>query len=261
MRKIFLSVLMLTLPIAGWGQSDARPEGPAAQGSPPQVPASDEAPLSKMPSVRSMRVCSDRNPEPCLTAPRAIFEPEPDYSNEARDAHYEGVCVLKLVVGTDGKTHDITVARSLQFGLDEKAVEAVTRWRFEPAMKSGEPVAVQLIVQVSFHLHAHGGATSLFNQAPTVSGIIVSPASAHVATSAQQQFTATVPNTEKAAVLWSVSGSGCISSACGTISANGLYTAPSDVPTPATLTVKATLASDSARTTSAVVTIRPSSSR
>ena len=72
---------------------------------------------------------------------------------EARKAKYQGTCVLWLVVGPDGRPRDIRVARSLGLGLDEKAIEAVKTWKFEPAMKDGKPVAVQINVEVSFRLY------------------------------------------------------------------------------------------------------------
>jgi TonB family protein len=88
-----------------------------------------------------------------VSAPRPVFTPDPEYSEEARKAKYQGTCVLWLVVGPDGKPRDIKVARTLGLGLDEKAIEAVKQWKFEPAMKDGKPVAVQINVEVSFRLY------------------------------------------------------------------------------------------------------------
>jgi periplasmic protein TonB len=88
-----------------------------------------------------------------VSAPRPISTPDPEYSEEARKAKYQGTCVLWLVVGPDGKPRDIRIARSLGLGLDEKAIEAVKRWMFEPALKDGRPVAVQINVEVSFRLY------------------------------------------------------------------------------------------------------------
>lgn len=88
-----------------------------------------------------------------VSAPRPVFAPDPEYSEEARTAKYQGTCVLWLIVGTDGRTRDIRVARTLGLGLDQKAEEAVQRWVFEPALRDGQPVAVQVNVEVTFHLY------------------------------------------------------------------------------------------------------------
>jgi TonB family protein len=87
-----------------------------------------------------------------VSAPRAIYKPEPEYSSEARQAKYQGTVVVSLVVGADGEPRQLRVAHSLGMGLDEKALEAVQRWRFEPAMKDGRPVPVAVEVEVTFHL-------------------------------------------------------------------------------------------------------------
>ncbi len=88
-----------------------------------------------------------------VSAPRALFAPDPEYSEEARKAKYQGVVILWLVVGPDGRPRDIRVTRSLGLGLDEKAIEAVRQWKFEPARKDGKPVPVQINVEVSFRLY------------------------------------------------------------------------------------------------------------
>jgi periplasmic protein TonB len=88
-----------------------------------------------------------------VTVPQVIFNPEPSFSDEARKAKVQGVVMLYLVVGKDGKPYNIRVGQSLGMGLDEKAIEAVKRWRFKPATLNGEPVATQIGVQVDFHLY------------------------------------------------------------------------------------------------------------
>ena len=88
-----------------------------------------------------------------VLAPKPIQTPDPQYTDEARRARYEGTCVLAMVVGPDGKPHDIRVQRGLGMGLDQKAIEAVQQWRFDPATKDGRPVAVQISVEVSFKLY------------------------------------------------------------------------------------------------------------
>ncbi len=60
---------------------------------------------------------------------------------------------MRVIVGTDGKPHDIYVQRSLGMGLDEKAVEAARLWRFAPGTKDGAPVPVEVFLEVNFHLY------------------------------------------------------------------------------------------------------------
>ena len=88
-----------------------------------------------------------------VSPPRQIYAPEPEFSEEARKAKYQGVCTLGLIVGTDGRPSNIRVLSSLGMGLDEKAIEAVKNWKFEPAMKDGHPVRVEIAVEVDFHLY------------------------------------------------------------------------------------------------------------
>jgi TonB family protein len=88
-----------------------------------------------------------------VSAPRPIYQTEPEFSEEARKAKFQGVCTIALIVGTDGRPSDIHVQTSLGMGLDEKAIEAVKNWRFEPAMKDGHPVRVPIAIEVDFHLY------------------------------------------------------------------------------------------------------------
>ena len=88
-----------------------------------------------------------------VSAPRAIYDPDPEYSEEARKNKYSGIVTLTIVVDPSGRPRDIQVVRSLGMGLDEKAVEAVEKWKFAPGMKDGMPVAVKVNVEVSFRLY------------------------------------------------------------------------------------------------------------
>jgi TonB family protein len=88
--------------------------------------------------------------------PRTIYAPEPEYTEEARQARREGVCVLSFIVGLDGKPSHIVVAKKLGMGLDQKAIEAVTKSRFEPARQYGRPVMMRLNLSVSFKLFGLG---------------------------------------------------------------------------------------------------------
>ena len=87
-----------------------------------------------------------------VTSPRLLYKVEPEYSTKARKAGLEGTVMLAIEVWEDGKAHNIRVLRSLEMGLDEKAVKAVEQWRFKPGMKDGEPVKVAAQVQVTFRL-------------------------------------------------------------------------------------------------------------
>ena len=88
-----------------------------------------------------------------VSAPRALSTPDPEYSEEARKAKYQGTVVLWLIVDQYGHPQNLKIARSLGMGLDQKAIEAVRQWKFEPAMKDGRPVAVQINVEVNFRLY------------------------------------------------------------------------------------------------------------
>lgn len=88
-----------------------------------------------------------------VSAPRAIFDPEPEYSEEARLVKHQGVVVLSVVVDPSGRPRDIRIARSLGMGLDEKAVAAVEKWKFAPGMRDGIPVSVQVNIEVNFRLY------------------------------------------------------------------------------------------------------------
>jgi protein TonB len=88
-----------------------------------------------------------------VSVPEVIYNPEPTFSEEARKSKTQGIVLLMIVVGKDGKPYDIRVRQSLGMGLDEKAIEAVNRWRFRPATLNGQPVTTQIAVEVNFRLY------------------------------------------------------------------------------------------------------------
>jgi TonB family protein len=87
-----------------------------------------------------------------ISAPRAVSTPDPEYTEEARQAKTQGTCILWMIVDETGHPRNIHVVRGLGYGLDAKAIEAVQLWRFQPALKDGKPVNVQISVEVGFHL-------------------------------------------------------------------------------------------------------------
>jgi TonB family protein len=91
-----------------------------------------------------------------MSPPRVTYAPPAEFSEEARAAKYQATCILKLVVGADGNPRNIRVINPIGMGLDEKALEAVRTWKFQPALKDGKPVAVEIAVEVDFHLFGDG---------------------------------------------------------------------------------------------------------
>src|SRR5256885_97190 len=88
-----------------------------------------------------------------VSAPRLLVSPDPEYSEEARQAKDQGTVVVWMILGPDGRPQKLKIQRALGMGLDEKALEAVKQWRFEPAKKDNQPVAVAISVEVNFHLY------------------------------------------------------------------------------------------------------------
>jgi TonB family protein len=116
-------------------QSSSQPTGPALNSTPPAQ--------------------NDHSPQDGsrTTAPHAIYSPGPDYPEKARKAKVQGVVTLKLTVSPDGTTKDIQVVKHVRSDLDANAVDAVRTWKFEPATRDGEPVAVSLNIDVAFRLY------------------------------------------------------------------------------------------------------------
>jgi TonB family protein len=87
-----------------------------------------------------------------VSPPTILYKVEPEYSEEARKAKFQGTVLLFVVVDEKGNPRDIKILRPLGLGLDQKAVEAVEKWRFSPGKKDGKPVAVQAQIEVNFRL-------------------------------------------------------------------------------------------------------------
>jgi TonB family protein len=87
-----------------------------------------------------------------VTAPVPLYKVEPEYSEEARKAKFQGTVILSIIIDEAGLPRNFRVVRPLGLGLDEKAIEAVQKWRFRPGYKDGKPVAVMANVEVNFRL-------------------------------------------------------------------------------------------------------------
>jgi len=88
-----------------------------------------------------------------VTPPRVVLAPDPEYSEEARREKFTGRVLLGVIVGTDGRPKSVWVVRSVGHGLDQQSVETVKQWKFSPARRNGQPVAVVLNVETSFYLY------------------------------------------------------------------------------------------------------------
>jgi TonB family protein len=87
-----------------------------------------------------------------VSAPVAVYQPEPPYTEEARKAKFSGAVLLSVVVDAQGNTRDIQVVKPLGMGLDEKAVETIRTWRFRPGRRNNVPVPVSMLVEITFRL-------------------------------------------------------------------------------------------------------------
>jgi TonB family protein len=289
-----------------------------------------------------------------IRAPRPILSPDPEYSEEARKAGFSGVALLGVTVGPDGRPHDVKVVAPLGKGLDEKAVDAVKTWTFEPGTKDGKPVAVQLMIEIEFRLDGLSGvgavdvldvpqsaslgsylspliaeagncwnkATADKTHAPSINkgqvtvhfvlkkdgriggieiasgsgddrldqdardcisslatgapfpddlgensfkvrmqllykigGATLNPAGPQVAAKSKEQFYMEIAGVLSRSAEWTVRGTGCADSACGTISPEGVYTAPDVLPKPPFVCVTATLAGANPLTASTIIAL------
>lgn len=91
-------------------------------------------------------------PGHAVSAPLLIFKVEPEFSEEARKAKYSGIVLLSIVVDASGRASDFQVLRSPGLGLDQKAIEAVAKWRFKPGYQDGKAVVTGATVEVRFQL-------------------------------------------------------------------------------------------------------------
>jgi TonB family protein len=114
------------------------------------------------PGLLDASVYSKTHPEPPegvfrvgngVSAPRAILAPDPEYPKRARKKHQQGRVIFYVVVTEQGLPRDIKITQSLTPELDAKAYQAVSNWKFSPAMKDGKPVAVLISIEMNFKLH------------------------------------------------------------------------------------------------------------
>lgn len=81
-----------------------------------------------------------------------IYRVEPEFSEEARKARFQGMVVLMIEIGTDGRAHNARMVEDPGLGLGQKAIEAVAQWRFRPAQRNNTAIVTTARVEVYFHL-------------------------------------------------------------------------------------------------------------
>lgn len=87
---------------------------------------------------------------PDVSAPRVIKKVEPEYTEETRKAGVRGTVILSAAISLEGRPEEIVVVQSLHPDLDNNAIAAFRQWEFEPGRKDGQPVRVQVTVQMNF---------------------------------------------------------------------------------------------------------------
>ena len=89
-----------------------------------------------------------------VTAPIPIHTPEAEFPPGAREQRLSGVCILSTIVDIDGRPQETRVLRPLGHGFDERAIAAVNKYRFKPAMRDGKiPVPVRIMIEVNFRYY------------------------------------------------------------------------------------------------------------
>jgi protein TonB len=110
--------------------------------------------LAQDPSQETQDIVYDLDHvRPDVTAPKAVYTPNPEYTDRARRQKIRGSVVLSIVITDKGVVRGAKVVTGLDKDLDKQALKAVGAWRFEPATKDGKPVAVRLKVETDFKLY------------------------------------------------------------------------------------------------------------
>jgi TonB family protein len=156
MRREFAALLIAFLPVSfAAAQHSAPPADPTAPAQANDVTPNPDG------SSGPYKI-GDR-----ISAPVVLHFVEAMYTDEARRAHYQGVCMIGLIVDAQGNPQDVHVMRSIGMGLDEKAVESIGQYKFKPAMKDGTtPVPVQITVEVDFKLYGRKSPAPRYNPNP-----------------------------------------------------------------------------------------------
>ena len=88
-----------------------------------------------------------------MTLPKVVHQVEPEYADRSRKKKIQGTVTMSIVVTAEGNVRDAEVTTSLDKDLDQKALECVRKWKFDPATKDGQPVAMHIAIEMNFHLY------------------------------------------------------------------------------------------------------------
>jgi TonB family protein len=88
-----------------------------------------------------------------ISPPRVTFSVDPEFSDEARKKHVNGLCLVSLIVDANGKPQNVHIARCTDPSFEENSLKAVAQFRFKPATKDGKPVACYANVEINFRLY------------------------------------------------------------------------------------------------------------
>jgi TonB family protein len=132
---------------------DGRPFGALAPGDAARTAASDD-----QKSAKNSGTDDDPVTEPVYNVggdvkpPRVLHSVAPEFTEKSREQHIEGSVMLIAVITSKGEAHQIRVQKSLDKELDEKAIEALRQWRFQPGQKDNKPVATRVPIEIRFNV-------------------------------------------------------------------------------------------------------------
>jgi protein TonB len=132
--------------------SSATPPAPSSA-----APANSSSGASAGAGTTAIDAGQPKNVGGGVTGPVVIKQPEPEFTEEARQKPMNAIVTVSLIVDQRGMPQNVHVTRGVGMGLDENAVKAVKKYRFKPAMENGKPVAVYLNVQVHFVIFDKNG--------------------------------------------------------------------------------------------------------
>lgn len=88
-----------------------------------------------------------------ISPPRVVYQVEPEFSDKARKKKITGTVTLSGVIGTDGSVSHVKIEHSVDAGLDREATATFRKWKFKPATRDGQPVAIKTSVEMNFQLY------------------------------------------------------------------------------------------------------------